>query len=196
MTARAQKERKPKLSNKLVGLIRHAVGVHGTCDPTAIYYLFEEKLTEKEDDVAWPLLNWAFNNGRVIGDNIQEVYAEYAALSLDEQRPYRRPAEAATSDPAVSRYFIEVSPPVVGLQNNRHRVVIDPPQVFYCDRCGLFNPLDHLRAGDLRALKLDLLPVGQIKKIQLQAAECPNCGAFISPMSQADVDAIIEMFKK
>lgn len=73
-------------------------------------------------------------------------------------------------------------------------ILIEPPQVFYCDRCGLFNPLEHLRDSDLA--KIPTPPEGKKMLIQLQAAECPQCGGWVSPMSSDDIREIGEVARR
>lgn len=73
-------------------------------------------------------------------------------------------------------------------------ILIHPPQVFYCDRCGLFNPLEHLRESDLK--KMPTPPPGEVARIQLQAAECPQCGGWVSPMDNDAIKQIGEVARQ
>lgn len=76
------------------------------------------------------------------------------------------------------------------------RIAIVPPQAFYCDRDGLFNPLDHLKPKSAAELqrKVDECDDGKKLHIQLAASECPQCGGWVRPMSNEDINAIIAMF--
>ena len=69
------------------------------------------------------------------------------------------------------------------------RVKINPPQVFHCDKCGLFNPVAHFKAQDVEGM-LKLLAGRETLDIQLSAAECPRCGAWVSPMERQEVEEI------
>lgn len=72
----------------------------------------------------------------------------------------------------------------------KERVKVEPPQVFHCDKCGLFNPLEHLKAKDIADFHLERLDEGQVLQVQLRAVECPVCGAWVGPMSPEDAAAV------
>lgn len=67
------------LPDKCGALLRQGVRLTGSYSPAEVLACIEEDLTAAEYDTLRGFLQWLAENGRTMGWNVQEVYAEYRA---------------------------------------------------------------------------------------------------------------------